>query len=317
MDREVDFKEQYRQRREHNRKLTQANREEAFRRLPELLQIEEEILAVSLQQWQSVLEDPFAGEKTIDGAYGRIEALRRKKQKLLDQHPEEAFLLQPVYDCAECQDKGMIGRRRCHCLVNAMIESGQVNMPLIDRQTFDTFDLNVFPPGSQREQMGRVFAIFREYADAFPSVEKPNIHLFGGTGLGKTFLLSSLARAVLERGYRVSSFTAYRLIQRFLDFHLGRSAGIDDILEADLLIIDDLGTEPIYRNVSREYLFTVINERICSCRPTVVATNLMADALMQQYGERVCSRLFDGQYTRVLRLEGKDLRTLRTQGGAP
>jgi DNA replication protein DnaC len=315
VDRELDLKEQYRQRREHNKRLTLENREKAYRLLPELLRIDEEVRAVSLQQWQSVLDDPFAAEQTIAKAYGRIEALNRKKQEILDKNPDVAALLQPVYDCADCKDTGMIGKRRCHCLVNAMIKNGQVNMPLIDRQTFDTFDLNVFPEGAQREQMRKVLSIFREYADSFPDVLKPNIHLFGGTGLGKTFLLSSLARCVLERGYQVGSYTAYRLTQRFLDFHLGRSSGIDDILNTDLLMIDDLGTEPIYRNVSREYLFTVINERMCAKRPTVVATNLTADALMQQYGERVFSRLFDGQYTRVLRLEGKDLRTLRPFAG--
>ena len=80
---------------------------------------------------------------------------------------------------------------------------------------------------------------------------------------------------------------------------------------APLLVLDDLGTEPVIPNVSEESLFAVLNERIGRRLPTVLATNLDFSALQQRYGERVFSRLTDSAATRVLRLEGENLRWRR------
>ena len=75
-----------------------------------------------------------------------------------------------------------------------------------------------------------------------------------------------------------------------------------------LLLIDDLGSEPMVKNITREYLFTLINERIAAGKGTVIATNLSPDDLEEVYGERVRSRLTDQHRSIVLKFSGKDLR---------
>ena len=64
------------------------------------------------------------------------------------------------------------------------------------------------------------------------------------------------------------------------------------------------------RNITVEYLFTLLNERLAAKRHTVVATNMTRDQVMAHYGERVASRLLGSSHTVTYELEGKDLRQL-------
>ena len=78
-----------------------------------------------------------------------------------------------------------------------------------------------------------------------------------------------------------------------------------EILDADLLIIDDLGTEFATMFTASE-LFRIVNDRKLRKRPVVISTNLDYRALMEQYSDRVMSRLI-GEYT-TLKFFGDDLR---------
>lgn len=62
---------------------------------------------------------------------------------------------------------------------------------------------------------------------------------------------------------------------------------LEPLIDCDLLIIDDLGTEPLYRNVSGEYLYTIINERKITKKHTLISTNLSLDDILNRYGERI------------------------------
>ena len=83
----------------------------------------------------------------------------------------------------------------------------------------------------------------------------------------------------------------------------------EDILNVDLLIIDDLGTEKITDYKITE-LFTIINTRLLNqnhkITKTIISTNLNVDELFQIYTTRIGSRLA-GNY-RFLRFFGDDLR---------
>ena len=84
--------------------------------------------------------------------------------------------------------------------------------------------------------------------------------------------------------------------------------GFTSLIDAPLLLIDDLGTEPMMRNITVEYLFTLLNERALNKRHTVIATNLTPPLLKERYGERIMSRLSDTKAWDHCRLMGKDLR---------
>ena len=307
-----DLREEYRQIRERHLKELEERKQLVYRRLPALQQVREEIEAAAMEQLGAVLNDPFHAEEAIDAAQKRVDALKEREAALLAEHPDLAKMLQLEYDCPICKDTGMIEGRRCICLVEKMMNSGEIDLPLLRQQNFDTFDLNVFPVDAggvpQREKMRKFRENSWKYVEDFPKNEKPNLLIYGGTGLGKTFLLSCIAKDVLEKGYDVKSYTAYRFFNRLLHYHIGKEESIEDILNADLLIVDDLGSEPEYKNVNINYFFMVLNERLCRRKHTACASNLRLGLLKERYGERIASRLFDKKTTQIFHLEGKDLR---------
>ena len=109
--------------------------------------------------------------------------------------------------------------------------------------------------------------------------------------------------------------TAYALNETFLEAHLSDYAVSQAILEAitdaDALIIDDLGAEIVYKNVTAEYLFAVLNERIARRKQTFISTNLTLADIRDRYDERIFSRLVDQSSTVVAQLTGADKRLVK------
>jgi len=125
--------------------------------------------------------------------------------------------------------------------------------------------------------------------------------------VGKTFLLDCVGRRALERGKSVQKYTAYNIIDMMLRAMRNRSEGVD-LTSPELLIIDDLGTEPMIPSVTVEALFAAINERGNAGIATAVATNLTRGEILDIYGERIFSRLFSQRQFSVIELRGQDLR---------
>ena len=80
------------------------------------------------------------------------------------------------------------------------------------------------------------------------------------------------------------------------------------LLECDLLIIDDLGTELNNSFVSSQ-LFYCINERMVRRAGTIISTNLSVPMLRDVYSDRVSSRIISGY--EIIPLYGEDIRTKR------
>ncbi|MDO4530545.1 MAG: ATP-binding protein, partial [Bacillota bacterium] len=133
----------------------------------------------------------------------------------------------------------------------------------------------------------------------------------GSTGRGKTFLCNCIAKDVLDAGKTVLYLTAtqmFRYLQEVQFRNWEEEPETDwaqELMDADLLIIDDLGTEFSTVFTASE-LFRIINERKLRRRPVVISTNLDYAELMQQYSDRVMSRLI-GEYT-VMKFFGDDIR---------
>ena len=75
-----------------------------------------------------------------------------------------------------------------------------------------------------------------------------------------------------------------------------------------MLIVDDLGTEPIFKNVTKEYLYLLLSERSRLNKLTVISTNLGPQELMNRYNERIFSRLFNKRESLNYQINGKDIR---------
>ena len=219
------------------------------------------------------------------------------------------------YFCPDCSDTGFIGgTKMCRCfkeaLVRATIASSGIGH-LIDRQTFDNFDLNWYGNDpALRERMEGVVAGAKGYVKNF-SKKKSNLLLIGKTGTGKTHISTAIAAEIIKMGYDVVYDSAQNIVSDF-EFDKFKSgygreeSRSDKYLECDLLIIDDLGTE-FSSQFTLSCLYNLLNTRQNKGLATIISTNLTAGELAEKYEGRIYSRIV-GAGSRVLIFEGRDHR---------
>ena len=131
---------------------------------------------------------------------------------------------------------------------------------------------------------------------------------------GKTFMSNCIASELLNSGRNVIYQTAPVLLETVIDYKMNKQKNFDNsfyksILETDLLIIDDLGTES-QNSMKMSELFTIINTRILNLNhkitKTIISTNLDINDIFKIYGERIGSRIV-GNYD-IYYFFGDDLR---------
>ena len=220
------------------------------------------------------------------------------------------------YACPACGDTGYVDIHMCTCLRReltlATFRSSGLGA-LLDRQTFDNFSLDYYRADPQNLHiMEQTLSLARQYADGF-SLASGNLLFLGRTGLGKTHLSTAIARTVIERGYDVRYDSAQNIFADF-EYDRFRAKREEDgersrrSLTADLLILDDLGTE-ISNSFSVSCFYHLVNARLVAGRPTILSTNLSEEELCERYGDRSTSRLL-GEY-RPLLFVGEDIRRLK------
>ena len=133
--------------------------------------------------------------------------------------------------------------------------------------------------------------------------------LWGGTGLGKTHLSLAIANEVLQKGYSVIYDSAINLMHTLDQEQFRRTKESSDtlpsLLECDLLILDDFGTE-FDTAFSRSMMYTIINSRVNARKPMIINTNLTPTEMKARYGDRIASRLSSS--SQILPFYGEDIR---------
>ncbi len=268
---------------------------------------------------------PGQAEELVAGFTRQLTDTRVALEAALVKHGYAPDYLAPVYRCAVCQDTGAVGdgiRQWCACFRQRMVAMlcADSGMAALESENFDTFDANVYPeeplPGldmTQRAYMRTVRDFCQDYADAFPGAQPRNLLFTGASGLGKTFLMNCIAQRVLSRGYTVMRVTASRIVEVARRYHHNgdEADAYARMIDSDLLVIDDLGAEPMIENVTIVYLLNLLNERLNAQRGMVISTNFTPAELTRAYTERVSSRLLDQRTARVIKFMGKDVRLLR------
>ena len=128
-----------------------------------------------------------------------------------------------------------------------------------------------------------------------------------------------IANELLKRGKTVLYQTAPVLLESVINYKLNRSKDISNdinksVLETDLLIIDDLGTETL-NSMKLSELFNIINTRILNLNhkvtKTIISTNLNINEIFTNYEERIGSRI--AGYYDIYFFFGDDLRFKKNQ----
>lgn len=190
---------------------------------------------------------------------------------------------------------------------------------VLDIENFSHFDITYYPDDyieestglTPRDNIRRILMTAHAFCDNFGDCEQ-NLLLYGNTGVGKTFLTHCIAKELLSQSYTVVYLTSIGLFdileKNKFDRELSsleKSTTVSYIMNCDLLILDDLGTE-LTNSFTTSQLYQVIDSRLVHKKSTIISTNLSFDDLREQYSERIFSRLTSG-YT-LLKVTGEDIR---------
>lgn len=247
--------------------------------------------------------------KTLKQQYNKIE---KQKQELLKKMDLSADDLQPHYTCPLCNDTGFVGANvMCDCLKKNIQQRLKHESGLGDfcGHSFADCDQNLL---KQNKTLNKAFKIAHSFVQNFPNNQYKNLVFVGNVGKGKTFLSECIANELIAKDFYVVYLTSFELnniVIKTMDlFADNRQDLLSPLLECDLLIIDDLGTEPIYKNMSVNNLYTIINQRQLQNLSTIISTNLTPQMIRDQYGDRLFSRIFNKHNTMPILFDGEDLR---------
>lgn len=289
---------------------------EAYAKIPRLVQIDREIASASIKKARLLLGDSEGQDFDLNQ---HIRSLSDERTTLLCAHGYPADYLKMQYTCPICQDTGYVNNEKCICFRKAISEHlyTQSNIrELLEKASFQQFSLDYYPDDMINESTGmsareiaesalsRAEAFVQNFDHAFE-----NLFFYGDTGVGKTFLSCCIAKELLDTTHSVIYYSAFDLFEAFARKTFSNTEDAqgenDYILDCDLLIIDDLGTELTNSFVASQF-FLCINERILRKKSTIISTNLTLGSFMDTYSERVFSRV-SSSYT-MIKLIGSDIR---------
>jgi DNA replication protein DnaC len=295
----------------------------AYSLIPELKELAQELISLSAMSGRMALRGDNSSLLSLKSSLSKLQ--ERQKQLLL-QNGLPADYLEMHYQCSKCQDTGFIGNDKCNCLKQAIADlmySDSNMKAVLSNENFSKFSFQYYSDDYIDETLGlsplsnmqKVVAVSKSFIKHF-NHNHDNLLLLGNAGVGKTFLANCIAKELLDNGYTVIYLTAFRLFDILEKHKFGRDEDnsyqaanqFDYILDCDLLIIDDLGTE-LSNSFTISQLYLIINERLLRQKSTIISTNLSLPNINTIYGERIFSRIVSSYNAQ--RIIGEDIRLIK------
>ncbi|ADL54004.1 ATP-binding protein [Clostridium cellulovorans] len=308
--------------RDNETKALRSRKEEIKRVIPEVFEIEKEISKASISLAMTALKNEGNVEKSLKDIREKITDLRIKEAELLTSKGYPINYLEPQYTCNNCKDTGYINNNiRCSCYKKYMVHVYYKNSQLKDilrENNFDNFNINLFSnhksdnvPVSPRKNIEKIWTSCSSYVKNFKNSNE-NLLFYGDSGTGKTFMSNCIAKELLDCGFLVVYRTADELIKNLREIVIEGNKDLEKLLiECDLLIIDDLGTEQ-KTDFSRSELFNLLNKKLLKRNKMLISTNLSPEDILKNYTERISSRLL-GNFN-IFKFYGEDLRIAKNLG---
>lgn len=314
-----DLLKEYERKRDRNKQLREKRIQEVYQKIPEIKTIDDKIMKIGLTLSKALLNEENNPQEILTDLKVSLDKLKQQKAILLTENNIPLEYLEEQYDCKKCHDSGFLTNgEKCSCFKQKLINYTYAMSNLsniLKKENFHTFNINLFSDETfenqektPRENMLHLLNICEGFVFNFDSNNEENLLFYGATGSGKTFLANCIAKALLDKGKVVVYQTAFKLLEVLEAYRFKNTDDQDRaqlLFEADLLIIDDLGTE-ITNTFTNSELFNIINSRLLANKKTVISTNLTPLDIGERYDDRICSRLFS-KYT-MLKFYGKDLR---------
>ena len=266
-------------------------REQVYRENPILLEMDRQITEAGSRYCVAMTK---SGE--AESAKAELEALQKKRAVFLASIHAD---LEPHYRCEKCADTGMGPEGMCACFRRELIAENFRSSNLDQAacaQSLEDYDFSLFDAApregllSPRDNMKKIHSLCRDYIAEFDRQSK-SLLFVGATGLGKTYLSTAMAKALLDQGRSVIYLSAPELARRLEGARFKDEEGrLSQLFEADMLIVDDLGTEP-RTAYTVGTLTDLMDQRIRLRRPMLFSTNLNLEGIQNAYDERIVSRL--------------------------
>ena len=311
--------------REDNELKLQQRTAQVYAQVPEIRQIDRQLTRQMAELARLVLSRDADREEKLHALEEANLDLQMRRCELLVEHGYPTSYLDEIISCPKCGDRGQVDGVVCDCLkklYNRELTEELGTLLKTGDECFERFDLTLYDSEPidesgivPREAMKLVYDTCLRFAERFPNGSE-NLLFQGGTGLGKTFLSACIARRVADRGFSVCYDSASAALEAFEQQKFARdpaeaesaAARVRRMLDCDLMILDDLGTE-MTTVFSMSALYTLINTRLTHGRQTVISTNLKDDELVRRYTPQIVSRL-TGEYLH-LPFVGRDIRRRR------
>jgi len=322
----------YQRRREKALRELESRKEALYTKLPELSEIDEAITLAGISHAQAIIKG--GSTEAADQLAKRLRDLEEKKQALLKSHGYTPDYLEPYYVCDRCKDTGTLldadtlEAKPCACYrqlymerryaISNILDDGSTGFDrFVERYYSDTPDRKRYGiDQSPRQQILKIRDHCLSFTENFTDPMTHNLYFFGPTGTGKTYMAKSIGLELLRRGYTVLYLSAPSLFEIIRKARFNADVGDDDtyknLLNAQLLILDDLGTEPASDSRYAEFL-TLLDGRKLRAQQhpakTIISSNMDMKRLYQEYNERIASRI-SGEYD-TLQFAGDDIRILK------
>jgi DNA replication protein DnaC len=257
----------------------------------------------------------------LSGDNVTLENIKKESKKLSSQKSlilHQRGITDLKYDCPLCLDTGYVNGKICDCIkkiANSIVRKNLSEKMPLDESTFEKIDLNYYAVQDDKTErrMKAIFSFCKDYALNFNPNTSENLLFLGASGLGKTHLSLAIVSAVLDKGYLPIYGPAERLfsIIQAEKFAADTTESYQQMIECDLLVIDDLGTE-LPNAFTISILYNLINSRLLTRKPTIISTNLSINEIKETYSPRIASRLI-GSYVGKQFL-GTDIRQQKLLG---
>lgn len=307
-------------------KALEERKSKIYKEIPRIKEIDEELTDFSLITIKGILNNKNDAIKALND---KFDTLKLEKAKLLKEAGFPKDFLSMHYTCPLCKDSGYISQDgltvMCSCLQQKILDAkyNDSNVSTAKNQTFETFDLNLYSDVANKEKynstisprknMENIKKVTLNFVDNFDDENVKNLLFSGGTGLGKTYLSNCIVSSLLNKGktviYQTAPVMLDKLIAEMFDKNNVSNSFSENLLTADLLVIDDLGTETM-NSLKFSELYKIINTRLLNqnnkVTKTIISTNLSLQQLFETYDERLVSR-FVGHYD-IFKFFGEDIR---------
>lgn len=303
---------------EHQRRLSLV-----YARVPEIQRMDETMRRQMTELVRLTISHPVDLKERLAALEKDNLDIQMRRAELLVENGWPVEYLDDIYSCPKCRDSGVYEGGVCSCLeklynkeltkeLGTLLQHGDESFARFDLNYYDAAPVNGVSP---RETMTMVLGACRKFADNFPAVSA-NLLFQGGTGLGKTYLSACIARVVAAKGYSVCYDSAAAALEAFEVQKFSRdpeaseaaNARVRRMLDCDLMILDDLGTEMV-SSISTSALYTLLNTRLVNGNKIIISTNCSDEELQKKYTPQIYSRI-KGEFLR-LPFVGRDIRLIR------